>query len=169
MNDPIDDPRVAAHLAAVATALARGGDASAGGRILDDLRSHIRDAVQARAGADDPVAEVLATLDPPSDYGIGADPASAPRSPPQAPSGRVGWYAFLAAVSAPLAGIAVGLTSARVGDGGLTGWLVFCAIEFGAGAAGIAARRQPWARAAVVTALGMFAAPLVLDAIFRTR
>lgn len=158
-GDPISDPRVAAHLAAVAAVLARGGDAVANDRVLEHLRGHIREAVQARSGEPDAVAAVLAELDPPEDY----RPAEA--SAPGAASARLGWWAFLAALAGPVLGLVVGLAGAA-GD---APWLAFCAIELSALVAGIVAWRRPWGRTAVFAALGLFAAPLLLAALFPHR
>lgn len=150
-GDPLDDPRVMTHLAAVASALQRQGDATATAAILENLRSHIREAVAARAGAPEAVAAVLAELDPPASY---ASETPAP------PAGRLGWWAFLIAVAGPVVGLLAGL------GGGQTAWLAFCAVEASALAAGIAARRQPWGRTAIATAVGLFLLPLLLAALF---
>lgn len=150
-GDPLDDPRVMTHLAAVATALQSQGDATAAAAILENLRSHIRDAVAARAGTPDAVATVLAELDPPGSY---ANETPAP------PAGRLGWWAFLIALAGPIVGLLAGL------GGGQIAWLAFCAVEASAVAAGIAARRQPWGRTAIATAVGLFLAPLILAVLF---
>ncbi len=150
-GDPLDDPRVMTHLAAVATALQRQGDAAATAATLENLRSHVREAVAARAGAPDAVAAALAELDPPDSYA---------GETPIVPAGRLGWWAFLLAVAGPIVGLIAGL------GGGQTAWLAVCAVEASAVATGIAARRQPWGRTAIATALGLFLLPLILAALF---
>jgi hypothetical protein len=150
-GDPLDDPRVMTHLAAVATALQRQGEPAATTAILENLRGHIRDAVAARAGAPDAIAAVLAELDPPDSYAGEA---------PTAPARRLGWWAFLIALAGPVVGLLAGL------GGGQTAWLAFCTVEASAVAAGIAARRQPWGRTAIATAVGLFLLPLILAALF---
>lgn len=152
---PVDDPRIAAHLAAVAEALAANPEVTNAATVLDHLRSHISDAVHTHASEADPVAVVLAELDPPAAY----------RSTiPSAPSvgGRLGWWAFLASLAAPLAGIVTGVITTSVGGGSEIGWLVFTAIELAATAAGIVAWRQPWGRTAVACAVGVYLVLLVL-------
>lgn len=149
--DHTNDPRIAAHLAAVTAAL--GGDANAT-TVIEHLRGHIVEALQSHAAAPDPVAAVLAELDPPDAY------RSA--TPPAMPGGRLGWWAFLASLAAPLIGIGVGTISAAAGAGGELGWLVLTAIELAATIAGIVAWRQPWGRTAVATAVGVYLVLLLL-------
>lgn len=148
-GDPLADPRLVAHLAAVTRAL---GDQPGAETVLEHLRAHIREAATAQGGD---VAAVLASLDPPEAYVVaGAAPAGA----------RLGWWAFLAALAGPLLGLLVGLLSP--GDGTHLGWLAFTAVELSAAAAGTAAWRRPWGRTAVLTAGALFAVPLLLAALF---
>lgn len=150
-----DDPRIAAHLAAVAEALAANPEAANPATVLDHLRSHIADALHDHAGEADPVAAVLAELDPPTAYRTSG-------TPPAPTGGRLGWWAFLASLAAPLVGILVGVIASAAGGGSEIGWLVFTAIELAATAAGIVAWRQPWGRAAVACAVGVYAVLLLL-------
>lgn len=150
-DDPLDDPRVARHLDAVAAALRRQGDEAAAAATLENLRCHIREAVAARAGATDAIADVLAELDAPSSYAGDA---------PVSPGGRLGWWAFLATLAGPVVGLLAGLA------GGQAAWLAFCAIEAAAVAAGIAAHRQPWSRTAICSGLALVLLPLLLAAVF---
>lgn len=151
---PADDPRLTAHLDAVARAL--GDDANAA-TVLAHLRSHIAEALASHAASPDPVATVLAELDPPEAYRPSATATNA--------RGRLGRWALLLCLAAPLIGV---LSGAVVADARL-GWLVFTAIDLAAAAAGAIAWRQPWGRVAVGCAVGIYAVVLVLAALFPQR
>lgn len=152
---PADDPRIVAHLAAVAEALAANPEVTNSAMVLDHLRSHISDALHSHAAEADPVAVVLAELDPPSAYRSGA-------TTNVLSGGRLGWWAFLATLAAPLTGIVSGVIATAAGGGSEIGWLMFTAIELAAAVAGIVAWRQPWGRTAVACAVGMYVVLLLL-------
>jgi hypothetical protein len=153
-----DDPRIAAHLAAVAEALAATPGAANAQTVLDHLRGHIGDALAEHASDADPVATVLAELDPPQAYRTAAVPAAI--------GGTLGWWAFVLSLAAPLTGVLTGVVAHTSGlDSGI-GWLVFTALELAAAAAGIVAWRTPWGRIAVACAVGVYVVLLALGALF---
>ena len=154
MTTPSEDPRVAAHLAAVAEALA--GDPNAA-TVLEHLRSHIAEAFESHAAAPDPAAAVLAELDPPAAYRSQATSTTTP-------GGRLGWWSFLLSLAAPLSGVITGVIATAAGGTADIGWLVFTAIDLAALVGGLVAWRQPWGRTAVACALGVYTALLVLSA-----
>ncbi len=153
----IDDPRIAAHLAAVAGALAAAPASANPQTVLDHLRGHISDALAEHAADADPVATVLAELDPPEAYRTAAAPTPV--------GGTLGWWAFVLSLAAPLTGVLAGVIAHTGGlDSGI-GWLVFTALELAAAAAGIVAWRAPWGRSAVACAVGVYVVLLALGAL----
>lgn len=159
MNPP--DPRLAAYLAAVEAAMVGAGAAPAtiaGTRA--SLEEHIATALAGCSVSDTlAVGEVLAGLDRPEDFAADLPP------PPEAD--RWGSAVLAIALAAPLAGVAVGLAvSAAGGQGGQIGWLAFTALDLVAVASGLVLRRSPRARVGAWIAAGVFAALLVLAALF---